>query len=141
MMNRSQKEGTPKVIVSLTTEGYFFEYHRKKIGSFSRDERESVDFLFRVAERLGVTPKRVLDALIRLPRRDSHDDAEDRVRENRCGNCLLYTTPKCFHAHVRELVFENDVACCDFYPLEKRLGHFRQHVIGKRRFEKAVENL
>lgn len=129
------------VEVFLTPEGYFFECHSRRIGPFPESARERADFVFKVADQLGIKPKRVLAALVRISRRGTHTVAEVRFIENRCGDCLLYKTPKCSYNHARELILEDDVACCDFYPLEKRLESFRKRTAGKKVFERAVESL
>ena len=141
LVDASQSEDNPTVEFLLTPDGYFFECHSRRIGPFPESERERADFVFKVADQLGIMPKRVLAALIRISRRGTHTVAEIRFIDDHCGDCLLYKTPKCSYAHARGLIFEDDVGCCDFYSLEKRLAYFRRRAAGKKVFERAVESL
>jgi hypothetical protein len=67
--------------------------------------------------------------------------AATRGRTDRCGDCLLYTTPYCVYAHVHDLILERDVACASFYPLAKRLDHVHRRVATQKQFTWAVECL
>ena len=135
----SQREENPTVEFFFTPEGYFFECHSRKVGPFSESERERADFVFKVAEELGVKPKRVLAALIRISRGGSQTVAEVKFIEDHCGDCLLFKTPKCSYAHVHNLIFKDDVACCEFYPLKARLA--AQPKESRREFESRLEAL